>query len=811
MSTSVKSFDALKAVYDTLATENRSRGGKEMLEKIRAFINDATAAGAFIEDADQRRAAQDMLDYWFTLLLTKSEEEMDVISPRLSDYQRQPIPSKDGVESPADAGPEPELERSRQIIRLGALARQWRLSEAKGYLLKGAALEDAKKYSADDRDIADLVAASEREQRTTKNHWIIALACVASVFAVLAGIAFWQALTAMDERNRADAAAALAREEQRRAEDEKAEADAQRRAAEAAARASEEARQNAERLSALGKADTEALSRRLAELQKQQAVLDEAIAVIRKQLQSAQLRRSDLPPVIAKLIKPDEIINIFADPLVKLTGYNSGFLGVDIALPALSDPNRQSAYQGGRPLDYLNYSIVLNQARRLAFYSAVNLDRDALRVLPRIPFRTPSRFQADPDPRVPRDFQVLADWFAGAEIDIGHLASRSEISWGSTLPATPSIAAQIRDDAANVYPNITQQFDTFNRGIWAALERWILSKHNPGARRVVIFTGPVFANNDPDIGGGRVPRAFWKVAISAVPEYSQSKDSLGYVVDAFLISQFKAGTNQKIDQGQEFQPEAHRVSIAEIERLTGLRFDEIIRSTDLLRQPTVVETVGDALAKTVGLLNDADISKRKAATQELSSALQNDEMDRPEQRKVISALLEMAEGSSIETWSASGRVNLFDVLSQVPAAVWNDPQAIDLKAKARAAVVALESRDATGAIQIGQRLREHLVRLEGNISYGKKSTQIVYLQFAGLTRDEASEISGRLQVLGWNMPGEERVKESTNEVRFNPSVAADETAAELLAADLRAMGRTAVTATGNQLIPAGKLEIWLSE
>jgi hypothetical protein len=56
--------------------------------------------------------------------------------------------------------------RVRAILRIAALARQWRLtadSQAKrGYLLSGKALTEASLYADQDPDIRDLVAASEK-------------------------------------------------------------------------------------------------------------------------------------------------------------------------------------------------------------------------------------------------------------------------------------------------------------------------------------------------------------------------------------------------------------------------------------------------------------------------------------------------------------------------------------------------------------------------------------------------------------------------------------------------------------------------
>ena len=86
----------------------------------------------------------------------------------------------------------------------------------------------------------------------------------------------------------------------------------------------------------------------------------------------------------------------------------------------------------------------------------------------------------------------------------------------------------------------------------------------------------------------------------------------------------------------------------------------------------------------------------------------------------------------------------------------------------------------------------------------------VLVQFAGMSRDDVKAIEGKLKLLDWSIPGEERTAKAIgyNEVRY-PDNDDDRRAAELLAADLRALGRSSVKAV-KIAGPPKTLEIWLS-
>jgi hypothetical protein len=173
---------------------------------------------------------------------------------------------------------------------------------------------------------------------------------------------------------------------------------------------------------------------------------------------------------------------------------------------------------------------------------------------------------------LPPNDQPDPDWFASPQIDQGHLVTRQEISWGPEFGG--SEASLKLDRNVNVLPNATPQFDTFNRFVWSQLERWLLSEHNPRAARVTMLTGPVFSASEPVVDGAPMPRQFWKMALSRRPDGTH-----GLIVDAFVIPQFREGSDEKIGR-TVFNTARFRVTVQELEQLTGLDFGAEMRTAE---------------------------------------------------------------------------------------------------------------------------------------------------------------------------------------------------------------------------------------
>ena len=181
-------------------------------------------------------------------------------------------------------------------------------------------------------------------------------------------------------------------------------------------------------------------------------------------------------------------------------GFDETFLGPRVPLPVLTGDRRDDAAHAG-VLHYHHFSVLMSRSRRFAFYTAANVDGRR-------------RFEQDRagdrwlvDRRLP-DGQVDNALYRDNDFDRGHLTRRRDMLWGDTLEeALRSVADTFH------YTNCVPQHARFNQSpiTWHGLEDYVLSRIADGRLRANVYTGPVFAADDPVYRGVRIPRAFWKV------------------------------------------------------------------------------------------------------------------------------------------------------------------------------------------------------------------------------------------------------------------------------------------------------------
>jgi DNA/RNA endonuclease G (NUC1) len=238
-------------------------------------------------------------------------------------------------------------------------------------------------------------------------------------------------------------------------------------------------------------------------------------------------------------------------------GFETDFLGGDVGLPAVSGVAEE--------FRYLHFSVVMNPARRLAWYVAYNM-RPSQKVL-----RGDRWMQ---DPMLPAAFQPQDDHFRGTGFDRGHLVSPMTVSWG-----TPR-QAQLANRQSFFWTNTAPQHPHMNQGWWLAVEQWereMVAHH----QRAIGFAGPVLADDDPllrqvdqTVGrlrlrqNFRLPRRFWKVVL--VTGADSRLQSAAFLVDQDALVKSRASRRAK--------PSDFRSTIREIEAATGLDFGDAIRS-----------------------------------------------------------------------------------------------------------------------------------------------------------------------------------------------------------------------------------------
>jgi endonuclease G len=269
-------------------------------------------------------------------------------------------------------------------------------------------------------------------------------------------------------------------------------------------------------------------------------------------------------------------------------GYDPAFLGTGVrrvALPKLSNALLKKAAlkledDGHLPhvLTYHHYSVVMNAERRLAFFTAVNIDGTKAFRLKR---ETDKWFY---DPRIDRGHQIGNELYKANKLDRGHLVRRLDPAWGDSK----TIAKVANDDTFH-WTNCSPQHEEFNQGneLWAGLEDYVLDKADDENFKVTVFTGPILRTSDRTHPGTevQVPDDFWKVVVAVTPERKLS--ATGYVV-----SQKKLITPDIAEAavGPFGAYRTFQVPISRVAQETGLDFGKLVNYDPLAAEVTNTES-----------------------------------------------------------------------------------------------------------------------------------------------------------------------------------------------------------------------------
>lgn len=339
-------------------------------------------------------------------------------------------------------------------------------------------------------------------------------------------------------------------------------------------------------------------------------------------------------------------------------GYQPGFLELsndeEVPLPTLTVAGKRIAAtldDDSTELKYHKFSVVMHRKRRFALFTAANVDwrKDARLIDGRKPSRKELTGLADgdiekwfTDPRIAEDHQLPDLFFTkdNAAWDKGHLVRRDDVCWGKTLN-------DIRKANGDTFhtTNCSPQTAEFNRSTsgednWGDLENLI--QKQTASEKAIIFSGPVFADDDPVFVGRdnhgevrvQIPRKYWKIVVA--------KGSSGPEVFGFVLEQDLSDSELEFSVPESWH--AYMSSISEIEdmlnglvRLTWLKKHdqfELIRveelpeslrgrrlsrrqevAADEVEQPlsmAYVETAGDVIGSEVadGFIHGATFQNR---------------------------------------------------------------------------------------------------------------------------------------------------------------------------------------------------------
>lgn len=251
-------------------------------------------------------------------------------------------------------------------------------------------------------------------------------------------------------------------------------------------------------------------------------------------------------------------------------GYNPSFLGFSVPLPRLMPSIKNQAFKlrdGSNELKYFHYSVILNEARLLAFVSAVNFDANA-------PFKQ-KREGKDKwfvDPRVPKSKQTGEALYAGNPLDRGHLTRRADAGWGQSAEE-----AELANNDTFHFTNCSPQHEVFNQStkadakgmiLWGNLEEHAAEQARKNKKKLTIFNGPIFRSDDPVHRGVKIPREFWKVIVF-------QKDDGKPTAVGFILSQESLIKSLPAEEFEVGPYKPFQVRIRDLENQTKLDFGSL--------------------------------------------------------------------------------------------------------------------------------------------------------------------------------------------------------------------------------------------
>ena len=253
-------------------------------------------------------------------------------------------------------------------------------------------------------------------------------------------------------------------------------------------------------------------------------------------------------------------------------GYDPGFLGegYDVPLPEVTGKSANDVLvpsDGDAVLKYIHFSIVMSKSRKLALFTAVNIDGPNHKDIKR------SKDIWYYDPRIDQNDQYGPDLYRDNKLDYGHLVRRLDPDFGAQ--------AAEADKATFHFTNCSPQHMSLNRASWEGLEDYILNNAKSNGLRVNVFTGCVFRCDDLVYRDKyQIPAEFWKVVAIVGDEGKLS-------ATAYLLSQKNLLDNLEFAYGgyKTFQ-----VPVTTIEELTDLDFGNL-RSYDRMADSGVVATM----------------------------------------------------------------------------------------------------------------------------------------------------------------------------------------------------------------------------
>lgn len=198
-------------------------------------------------------------------------------------------------------------------------------------------------------------------------------------------------------------------------------------------------------------------------------------------------------------------------------GYVPDFLAIRVPVPKLGKTLKRAATLN--TLSYEHFSILLNPKRKLAFWTAVNVDGATER---RLGERAADVWWVDDRQK---KAQITNTFYKNSGFHRGHLVRRLDPAWG----ADDVEAARGEADSFH-FTNCAPQVRQLNTQWWLQVEQHVLDTANTNNQKISVFSGCLFTTADPKFRGVQVPLAFWKVIAWTVGKRKPQLRSLAFFV-----------------------------------------------------------------------------------------------------------------------------------------------------------------------------------------------------------------------------------------------------------------------------------------
>jgi endonuclease G, mitochondrial len=297
-----------------------------------------------------------------------------------------------------------------------------------------------------------------------------------------------------------------------------------------------------------------------------------------------------------------------ANDLAGREGFDEDFLGPDLkvswptlpgeieeSLAAPSDATASKPHE----LRYTHFGVKFSSAYKLPVITAVNIDgENSVRIK-----RANDKWFFDE--RIPRAIQHGQKAFKDALIDRGHMVRREDPNWGED-------AAQADGDTFH-YTNAAPQHSRLNQGktLWQGLENYILNNARTHGFKACVFTGPVFATDDPTLEeeGVLVPLEFWKV-VAMIDSDKEKLHATAYLLSQGQLIRKLLEDRSKSEAVEGFVLGPYRtfqISIQDLEEATGYRFAGLREADPLMRTGAAQEAAAQKTPIVIPLETEEDL------------------------------------------------------------------------------------------------------------------------------------------------------------------------------------------------------------